>query len=211
MPVLTEASEALGLARDGKPVRLHVHGEEAMGLAVRELLPRDGRVAWEVALGGHQLPGNLRGLLKQVHVEEGANPTDAEGGRKYDMPAFTSAASGGNGAATFWHGDRHVTEEVFFHEFGQVLGQAFSTTSDFVPDGWAAAREADGAGVSTYGDASLNEDFAEAFAIWMTVRNGQLPRVANPPASLLEFGQRFPARAAILQSIMRGERRPVER
>jgi hypothetical protein len=346
VPVTAEPLEALTFARAGKPVKLQVHGEEAIGLAVRELLPRGDMAAWEVGLGGgrfellvpdgpsqdgalerllalvarmpaagrralrrvtvteasperlsyrlelvgrgerpqtftisrsaepltppvacgcptchvgsvcataaveppsvrpvaytisdgrdvlalgtvpgagddwrvvqvlmlwQQLPDHLRGLLKQVHVEEGANPTDADWGRRYNLPEFTSAASGGNGAATFWHGERHVADDVFFHEFGHVLGQAFSTTADFVPDGWGPAKEADATSVSTYGDASLSEDFAEAFAIFMTLRSGGVPRIADPPASLAEFEQRYPGRAGILQAIMRGERRPIER
>lgn len=169
---------------------------------------------WEVAqslLLWTQLPASMRGVLKQVHTVDGPNPTDAEWAKTYNSPNFTSAASGGNGAATFWNGTGNLTAEYFFHEFGHVLGQTLSTTPDMVPDGWAEAKQADGNAVSNYGQASINEDFAEAFAVLMAVRLGQLPRVGNPPATPAEFAERFPHRAALLDAIFRGERRPVLR
>lgn len=174
----------------------------------------DGDDDWEVAqtiLLWGQLPARLRHLLQNLHVVDGPNPTDGEWAKIYNMPGFSSAASGGNGAATFWNGISNLNAEVFFHEFGHVLGQAFSKTEDFAPADWAAAIKSDPEPVSNYAKASLNEDFAETVTVYLLLQQGRLPRVGNPPVSLADFEQRFPHRSAILKEIFEGVRTPVVR
>ena len=156
-----------------------------------------------------QIPTAMRGALKTITVENGANPTDAEWAVKYNRPDFASAATGGNGQATFWRGTQYLREEFFLHEFGHVLGQTYSTKNDMIPDDWAEAIAADNRQVTEYSTAAPAEDFAESFWIYTTLRNGGMPRLQDGPTTLAEFQARWPKRGAILDAIFSGERRPA--
>ena len=176
--------------------------------------PPDGQDAWEVAQAFHlwaMIPVPLRSALKTITVADGPNPTDAYWAEAYKNPEFTSAATGGNGATNFWHGTKFMKEEYFLHEFGHVLGQTYSTSNALIPDGWADAMAADNRTVTRYGENSPAEDFAESFMVYLKLQKGDRVTINDPPADLAGFAARWPRRAAILDAIFRGDRRPSTR
>lgn len=172
----------------------------------------DARDGWEVAQAFHlwaMIPPAMRSALKTIRVEDGANPTDAEFAVKYNTPDFVSAASAANGLASFWHGTKYLQADIFLHEFGHVLGQTYSTTSDLAPDGWRDAIQADARTVTKYGDNNPTEDFAEAFWVYVTLLRGRPVHLEDAPKDLQAYRDRWPARAAMLDKMFAGEIRPA--
>lgn len=197
---------------DAKTVKYTV--ADANGGKFELVTAPDAEDAWEVAQAFSlwaTIPPALRGALKTIAVDDGANPTDAYWAEQYKTPNFESAATGGNGAATFWHGKKYLKQDYFLHEFGHVLGQTYSTKNAMQPDGWEEAIAADAKGITNYGNNSPAEDFAEAFWVYLTLQQGGRVMVADPPQDLAGFAARWPKRAAILDAIFKGELRPVSR
>ncbi|MDB5098843.1 MAG: hypothetical protein JWM80_3264 [Cyanobacteria bacterium RYN_339] len=176
------------------------------------MMPAGERETWAVAQAFQlrtEIPAAMRGALKQVKIEPGANPMDAQWAETYHTPGFKSAATGGNGQTTFWSGTENLQEEYFLHEFGHVLGQTYSTKNTMVPDGWEDAIAADPTTVTDYAKSSPAEDFAESFWVYLKLLNGQVPRyMPMGPHTVAEFAERFPKRAAVLESIFKGELKP---
>jgi hypothetical protein len=172
-------------------------------------MPAGPRESWAVAQAFHlwaEIPPAMRGVLHQVRIEPGANPQDEEWAKTYNSPGFKSAATGGNGQTTFWSGTDNLQEEYFLHEFGHVLGQTYSSKNAMTPDGWDEAIAADNAVPTDYAKSSPAEDFAESFWLYLTLRNGQVPRyMPFGPKNPAEFTQRYPRRAAILDAIFDGK------
>jgi hypothetical protein len=153
-----------------------------------------------------QIPGPLRPVLHEMAIDNGSDPDDPTFAKQFGLASFTSAATGGNAGMTFWHGDNNLAPGVFFHEFGHSLGQQFSTKHTMVPDGWEEAIAKDGRTVTEYAKTDADEDFAETWMTYLLIRNGQPPRLG--PQTLAEFTQQFPARAAIVEAIFEGSRKP---
>lgn len=156
-----------------------------------------------------QVPDHLRMAIKDLAIEAGPNPQDAEWAVKYNMPGFTSAATGGNGKATFYNGARNLNMDIFHHEFGHIMGQRFSTQNKLFPDDWEAAIAGDANIVTSYGATNTDEDFAESWWMYMMLRLEQRVRAHEAPQNLEEFGQKFPRRKAILDAIYEGTRKPA--
>lgn len=162
-----------------------------------------------------QQPENVRGAVHTINIEEGQNPADDYWAEEYDIPDFTSAATGGGGQINFWNGTRYLGEDVFDHEFGHNVGNAVrneqneesnplqdyvnrfkdalsgDAASQNVPRGYSEAANSDNNSVSDYGDNAIAEDFAETYQAYSEA-------VEAGPEAVAEFQQMYPERYALI-------------
>lgn len=150
-----------------------------------------------------ETPEDLRGSLERVVVTPEQHPDGA-------------AATAGDGTITFYEGDKYLTEDIFHHEIGHLIGRQveeqgdspledlgeviFGEKSPPIPDGWAEAAEADGNHLNEYTEEShgesgnYTEDFAEAWSEYQRA-------IDEGPEALAEFERKYPARAEILEDL----------
>lgn len=149
-----------------------------------------------------ETPEDLRGSLEHVVVKKDADPDGA-------------AARAGDGTITFYDGQANVTDDIFHHEMGHLIGRQVEDANDNpltgffekltgepppIPDGWADAAAADGNHLNDYTEESFNksgvytEDFAEAWSEYMRALD-------DGPEALAAFEQLYPERSEILEDI----------
>lgn len=197
---------------DGKDVYEVTAGEETVEVKI----PPEhnaAEVIGEVADYYTQQPPHLRDALEQVVIENGGNPQDPYWEEEYDIPGFTSAATGGNGTITFYHGTRNINQDIFDHEMGHLAGEKIEGEQDSwldriidevtdaphnVPEGWEDAAREDGNHVSDYATNSSAEDFAETYQVYLEAQR-------KGPEALEQFREEYPARAALLDEIFADE------
>lgn len=204
---LNGAPETVEFRRTGNKDGHDVYDLTLAGSTLQVLTPTDDDIPWELAQTAwlyDQVPARLRGVLKTVDIEDGANPQDAYWAETYKMPNFVSAASASQGVTHFWNGQRSLWDDTFHHEFGHSLGQALSTKNGFTPDGWEEAIASDAVTPTDYSKASPAEDFAESWSAYIRVKEGKTAYYAGVK-DLAAFTQRFPARAKLLEAIYTGE------
>lgn len=164
-----------------------------------------------------QQPEQLRGAVETIKVEMGANPRNGYWEDKYDMPGFQSAAVGGGGSITFFGGLPQLKERTFHHEFGHNVGNAVRIAQDResrragtlsanqrldqqtgdaaspnIPRGQSAARRADGRSVTSYGDRSIGEDFAEFYEEYQLAKG-------RGSQAVQQLKRKYPNRFALLE------------
>lgn len=182
----------------------------------------DPKVDNVVALGRlanlySEQPANFRGAVDTFKVESGPNPRNPEWEKKYNIPGFRSAATGGGGNITFYEGLSQIKESVMNHEFGHNIGGAVRAAQDRearaagrlraerradtvtgdnannnIPRGYAQAVKSDGNAVSDYGTRSLGEDFAEFYELYREASN-------KGPRQLERFKNTYPVRYALFE------------
>ncbi|RKH67936.1 hypothetical protein, partial [Corallococcus aberystwythensis] len=149
-----------------------------------------------------ETPEDLRGSLERVVIKKDADPDGA-------------AARAGDGTITFYDGEANVTDDIFHHEIGHLIGRQVEDANDGIlsgifeklagepppiPDGWAEAAAADGNHLNDYTEESFEdsgvytEDFAEAWSEYMRALDGG-------PKALAAFEQKYPERSEILEDI----------
>ncbi|MGE6758503.1 hypothetical protein ACQKGO_10855 [Corallococcus interemptor] len=149
-----------------------------------------------------ETPEDLRGSLERVVIKKDPDPDNA-------------AARAGDGTITFYDGGKNVTDDIFHHEIGHLIGRQVEDANDGIlsgffeklrgepppiPDGWAEAAAADGNHLNDYTEDSFNEsgvyteDFAEAWSEYMRALDGG-------PEALAAFEQLYPERSEILEDI----------
>ncbi|RKH50560.1 hypothetical protein D7Y23_12925 [Corallococcus sp. AB050B] len=149
-----------------------------------------------------ETPEDLRGSLERVVIKKDPDPDNA-------------AARAGDGTITFYDGEATVTDDIFHHEIGHLIGRQVEDANDSflsgfferlrgepppIPDGWAEAAAADGNHLNDYTEDSFNdsgvytEDFAEAWSEYMRALDGG-------PEALAAFEQLYPERSGILEDI----------
>ncbi|MCP3143840.1 hypothetical protein [Pyxidicoccus xibeiensis] len=154
-----------------------------------------------------ETPPELRSSLQKVVVTPDQGPETATGNR--------AAATAGDGTITFYDDGRHLSEDIFHHELGHLigrqqeekddgfwtdLGEVFTGEPPPVPDGWDEAAMEDENFTSGYAetdykrDGNYTEDFAEAWKLYMAAIDGG-------PEKLAEFREMYPERAEILEDI----------
>ncbi|MFP2904791.1 hypothetical protein ACLESD_06990 [Pyxidicoccus sp. 3LFB2] len=154
-----------------------------------------------------ETPPELRSSLEKIVVTPDQGSETATGNR--------AAASAGDGTITFYEDGQHLSEDIFHHELGHLigrqqeekgdgfwtdLGEVFTGEPPPVPDGWDEAAMADGDFTSGYAktdyqrDGNYTEDFAEAWKLYMAAIDGG-------PEALAGFRKQFPERAEILEDI----------
>ena len=149
-----------------------------------------------------ETPAEYRGALNEVVITSDSYETDT------GQPA---AATAGNGKMTFYDDGAHMTEDVFHHEMGHLVGRQAENADDGffsdwfgepppVPNGWNDAAESDGNFVTGYAeddhevDGDYTEDFAEAWAAYMRA-------VDEGPTAVEAFKSQYPARYEILEGM----------
>ena len=135
-----------------------------------------------------QQPEHFQGAVDQITVEAGPNPKNDYWAERYSMPGFRSAAVGGGGRITFFNGLDQLKEGPFNHEFGHNVGFAAREAQDRaerkagtlgqarrrdrqtgdhrspnIPRGYSEVMRGDGNSISSYGNRSVGEDFAEFY------------------------------------------------
>ncbi|WP_216626944.1 hypothetical protein, partial [Corallococcus exercitus] len=149
-----------------------------------------------------ETPEDLRGSLERVVIKKDPDPDDA-------------AARAGDGTITFYGGEANVTDDIFHHEIGHLIGRQVEDANDSwlsgifeklsgepppIPDGWADAAAADGNHLNDYTEKSFEdsgvytEDFAEAWSEYMRALD-------DGPEALAEFERTYPERSEILEDI----------
>jgi hypothetical protein len=150
--------------------------------------------SWHQAQQAEPIPVVLTQETKNIYFVSDRNEKDAYWEKVYNMPGFTSLATGGGGNIVVY--SNHVLDAgAYTHEMGHNLAtklygvsQKPTPGSDFAA---AAAREV---APSSYAAVALSEDFAESIRMFLTQR----------PL----FMEIAPRRATVIERILRtgGER-----
>jgi hypothetical protein len=151
-----------------------------------------------------ETPPELRGSLERVEVKAEPHPDGA-------------AATAGNGTITFYDGVKNLTEDIFHHEIGHIIGAQEENKADSplenlgeklsggergapIPEGWEEAAAADGNHLNEYTEEShaesgeYTEDFAEAWSEYQRA-------IDQGPEALARFRAQYPARAKLLEEL----------
>lgn len=166
------------------------------------------------------------GTVKQVNLFKGQNPADAYWAKQYNIPNFTSAATGGDAEVNVYMG-RPPSYGTMRHEVGhniESIAEGYHGVSGtqawsdaMVSDAGSYPMAKDGKpvrlsnrasaghpptptspkGITNYGQSSPAEDFAEAFRLYLTDRDlGYLGE------SRQRFAELFPARAKLIEETL---------
>lgn len=151
-----------------------------------------------------ETPEDLRGSLNRVVIKGEADPDGA-----------AATANSADGTITFHDGQANVTEDIFHHEMGHLIGRQVENENDSflsgliervtgeppgIPDGWSEAAAADGNHLNEYTEDShaesgtYTEDFAEAWSEYQRA-------IDEGPAALAAFEKQYPERAKLLEDI----------
>lgn len=190
-----------GFVGGGDDVYVVRVGDDQFTVRVEEGADADAEdVLAQVIDSYSETPEDLRGSLERVVVKKDADPEGA-------------AARAGDGTITFYDGGKYVTDDIFHHEIGHLIGRQVEDANDSflsgileklagepppIPDGWAEA--ADGNHLNDYTEKSFNksgvytEDFAEAWSEYMRALD-------DGPEALAAFEQTYPERSEILEDI----------
>lgn len=208
--------------RNGVSYLMETQPGEVVTQAVKDQFEKDIAKS-QAVLSSLPDPGAAK-YQKGVAFLRQNNPHDAHWAEAYGIPNFKSAATGGNGGTTFWN--TQTTYGTLRHEFGHNLDNAHPLSGDLGSGSkaWADAVEKDKAhsgahhpgaqetyagghpmqvgqdGVTTYGDASKAEDFAESVRLYLKDRyDGKLAVSAD--GTELRFKDVYPERAKVLDQM----------
>lgn len=198
----------VGFKRTGTEGDLAVYEMTAEGQTVTLKAAPEEDLPWEMARAAQlvtQISPKHRKVVKLIEIHNEANPMDAYWEKTYNMPGFVSAATATQSKIQFWNGNRNMYEATFHHEVGHLVGQRLSKKGDsFVPEGWEDAAKADAKVPTSYAGASMVEDFAESYSVYVTLRNGR-PAYAAGTKDLAEFEEKYPNRAKLLAAFYEAE------
>lgn len=142
-----------------------------------------------------KLPPHLISSVETIIINPGSNPDDKYWKEKYKKDNFQSAATGGNKQINYFNVFQNSLDpNNLYHEVGHNVHESIKDQVSF-NNGWDAAIKADNKPISEYGKSSLQEDFAESFMKYITVKN-----IGNK--ELEEFQKAYPERAKILKQII---------
>lgn len=120
--------------------------------------------------GRYVIPPTLVAATKTVIFSTQKNEADDRWAEQYNMPGFTSLATGGGGNVVVYNG-HNVGPETFAHESGHNLAtKLWGFTLPLPSSEYGQAQQSEPP-VTSYGSKSGSEDFAEACAMWVTDRN----------------------------------------
>ncbi|MBN8233083.1 hypothetical protein JYK02_36770 [Corallococcus macrosporus] len=192
-----------GFAGGGDDVYVVTVGDDRFTVRVEEGADADAEAVLAQVIDSYsETPEDLRGSLERVVIKKDPDPDNA-------------AARAGDGTITFYNGGEYVTDDIFHHEIGHLIGRQVENANDTwlsrileqyagepppIPDGWAEAAAADGNHLNEYTEDSFNdsgvytEDFAEAWSEYMRALDGG-------PKALAEFERTYPGRSEILEDI----------
>jgi hypothetical protein len=176
--------------------------------------PKPGRVhaaPKDFAAVLSELPVESLVQIKQVNLNPTANPDDAvwAADPNYNPGGgdFVSHMSmGATGIVQVYpstaNADLKEIETTILHESGHSISNRIlgGQPSDTPWDKWRDAMRADGMSLSKYGKSSVNEDFAEAWALWLPVRG----KLAETEVLAL-----IPNRVKVMETIYRTGKPPL--
>lgn len=131
------------------------------------------------------IPDKLRQSTRMVVFSSQANKDDALYAQKFNLPGFSSAATGGDGNVVVYK-NKWLDGPWFGHESGHNFAK--DSWGNITPAEWSRYGQAQKASgpVSAYGAVNPAEDFAEACRLWIT------------PAGRQTLQDNFPAKYSAL-------------
>jgi hypothetical protein len=152
----------------------------------------------ELASSLATLPGKQLDSIHEVQASPNPNPSDSFWATQYNIPGFTSAATGGDGGVTYypqnksdyWNPQEEV-DRVMNHEGAHTLAGDLWKDPD-EKKAWADAVKKDPFSPSKYADSSIDEDFAESVAMYNLSKGTECEAIAR---------KRYPERYKILDNL----------
>ncbi len=125
--------------------------------------------AQQVANSLGVVPGKQLDSIKEAQVSPNQNPDDAYWEEAYNMPGFSSAATGGNNGVTFYPKKtpwtQEFTDSTMIHEGGHTYSRDL-WKDPATMKGWDDAIKSDLSSPSRYADNSPGEDFSESLVMY---------------------------------------------
>jgi uncharacterized Zn-binding protein involved in type VI secretion len=149
------------------------------------------------ALGA--VPSKQLDKVQNVVLSNQANPDDAYWEKEYNIPGFSSAATGGPGGLTFYpkssKWDQAFVDSTAIHEGGHAYSAALWKDAK-LRDDWKAATTADKRSPSNYADSDVAEDFSESLVMYSLSKGTPCEAIAE---------KLFPNRYAALDKLLADE------
>ncbi len=114
------------------------------------------------------VPGPQLDKIPQVVASPNPNPSDQYWATQYNIPNFSSAATGGTSGVTFYPQDswsQEFTDSTMIHEGGHSYSKNLWSDND-KKTAWETAMRGDGKSPSKYADSSTDEDFSESLVMY---------------------------------------------
>ena len=124
--------------------------------------------AEQLATAMGTVPGPQLDKIPQVVASPNANPSDAYWATQYNIPNFSSAATGGTSGVTFYpqnNWSQEFTDSTMIHEGGHSYSKDL-WSDDAKKKAWEKAMKSDGRSPSKYADSSTDEDFSESLVMY---------------------------------------------
>lgn len=124
--------------------------------------------AEQIAAAIGTVPGPQLDKMKQVVVSPNPNPDDDYWAKQYNIPGFSSAATGGESGVTFYPQDswsQEFTDSTMIHEGGHAYSKNLWKDANKKKQ-WEKAMADDGQSPSAYADSSTDEDFSESLVMY---------------------------------------------
>lgn len=140
-------------------------------------LPTPDQLA--AALG--TVPGAQLDNIKQIVASPNPNPDDAYWAKQYNIPNFSSAATGGASGVTFYPQSKwsqEFTDSTMIHEGGHAYSASL-WADEGKKTAWKEAMHKDGRSPSTYADSSADEDFSESLVMYSLSKGTQCEKAAQ--------------------------------
>lgn len=150
---------------------------DVKGHKVKVITPKAGAPAGknlptadQIAKSLAAVPDDQLNSIQNVVVSPNQNPSDAYWAQQYNIPNFSSAATGGNKGVTFYPKstpwDQAFTDSTMIHEGGHAYSQDL-WNDDAKKQAWKDAIQKDNPNSpSKYADSSSSEDFSESLVMY---------------------------------------------
>lgn len=124
--------------------------------------------AQELADSMGTVPSPQLAKINQVVASPNPNPDDAYWAKQYNIPNFSSAATGGTSGVTFYPQNswsQEFTDSTMIHEGGHSYSKNLWSNDD-QKKAWEKAMASEGQAPSKYADSSTEEDFSESLVMY---------------------------------------------
>ncbi|MDF0606977.1 hypothetical protein HZU77_015195 [Neisseriaceae bacterium TC5R-5] len=176
--VLSPDTKQIDYAFRGSAVSMPatVHTAIVKGEKIEIIAPNSGALAGrhipspeQVAAALGTVPAKQLETIKQMTINPVQNPDDAYWAQQYNMPDFSSGATGGNNGVTFYPSrgkwSQNSLDSTMIHEsdhtYSQVLWANLAEK-----ERWKNIVKSDKNTPSNYAEASVEEDFSESLVMY---------------------------------------------